>query len=55
VTVQPIDAALNAMMITASHTGDYQHAAEEFVGVECKELSVFVLHRPPKVDLIAPH
>jgi hypothetical protein len=34
----------NAHMITALHSIDYQHAAEELVGIERKRLSVFVLH-----------
>jgi hypothetical protein len=46
VSLDQIDAALCAIMITASHAGDYQHAAEELVGIERKALSVFVLHRP---------
>ena len=31
-------------MITVLHGIDYQHTAEEFVGIERKRLSVFVLH-----------
>jgi hypothetical protein len=41
----PIDAAFRAIMITASCAGDYQHAAEELVGIERKGLSVFGLQK----------
>jgi hypothetical protein len=42
------------LMITTSHAGGYQHAAEELVGIKRKALSVFVLHWPKKAELIAP-
>ena len=35
-------------MISTSGVGDYQHAAEEFVGIERNRLSVFILHGPRK-------
>ena len=49
-----IDAALNAMMITASRAGGYQRDTDSVVSIERIGLSVFVLPQPHPVPLSAP-